>query len=129
MTAAIVVLAALLAVVLLLSAYATRISRRRNAAGSHGSLLRFFLTVGMILALVRISALWFLVYHVWARQGSVSQLPLVVLLFPDGLLLPNRFAWTVWGTALFSIVLLIGSFAWAGALTAGAAAIVYARGR
>ena len=67
------------------------------------------LTVGLSLAAVRIAALWFLIYREWSHHQSISLLPLVILLYPEGLLLPAKFNWTPWGAIGFSVVLLLGS--------------------
>ena len=68
------------------------------------------LIVGLSLSAARTAVLWFLVLREWGHQQSVSLLPLVILLYPEGLLLPARFSWT-WERAVgFSGALLLGSF-------------------
>jgi len=67
------------------------------------------LTVWISLAAVRITALWLLIYLEWSHRQSISLLPLVILLYPEGLLLPAKFNWTLWGAIGFSGVLLLGS--------------------
>lgn len=71
--------------------------------------MRIF-TVGLSLSVVRIAALWFLIYREWSHRQSIGLLPLVSLLYPEGLLLPARFNWTLWGAIGFSGILFLGSF-------------------
>lgn len=67
-------------------------------------------TVGLSLSAVRISALWFLIFREWGHQQSITLLPLLMLLYPEGLLLPDHFWWS-WGWGIgFSGALLLGSF-------------------
>lgn len=44
--------------------------------------------LGSGVALVRVGVLWFLIYREWTHQQSLETLPLVLLLYPEGLLLP-----------------------------------------
>jgi hypothetical protein len=68
------------------------------------------LTVWLSLSAIRIAALWILIYFEWTHRQSIALAPLVILLYPEGLLLPSRFTWTAWGAVGFSGVLLVGSF-------------------
>jgi hypothetical protein len=61
---------------------------------------------------VRVGVLWFLVYRVWTNQQDLATLPLVLLLFPEALLLPGSVTWTAKVAALFSVALIAGSFLW-----------------
>jgi hypothetical protein len=45
-------------------------------------------------------------------------LPFLLLLYPEGLLLPTSFVWTVWAAILFSLVLCFGSTGFAAILAA-----------
>jgi hypothetical protein len=63
--------------------------------------------------LVRVGVLWFLIYRVWTNQQSLATLPLVLLLFPEALLLPGSVIWTTRLAVLFSVALIAGSFLWA----------------
>ena len=65
---------------------------------------------GSIVALVRVGALWFLIYREWTHQQSLGTLPLVLLLFPEALLLPASVIWTAKLALLFSAALSAGSF-------------------
>lgn len=67
---------------------------------------------GSAVALVRVGVLWFLVYHEWTRQGSLTLLPLMLLLFPEGWLLPAPMTWTTTAALVFSAILTVGSFLW-----------------
>lgn len=64
---------------------------------------------GSLLAATRIGVLWFLIYREAAHQQSLLQLPLILLLYPEGLLLPRNFTWTVEKGIAFSGALLLGS--------------------
>jgi hypothetical protein len=63
-----------------------------------------------LLAAVRIGVLWFLIYREATHQQRLVELPLVLLLYPEGLLLPRNFAWTVGTGVAFSGALMMGSF-------------------
>ena len=68
------------------------------------------LIVGFGLAGGRIAVLWFLIFREWSHRQNIALLPLVTLLYPEGLLLPASFSWT-WARAIgFSSALLLGSF-------------------
>ncbi len=67
---------------------------------------------GGSVASVRVGVLWLLIYHVWTNQESLATLPLVLLLFPEALLLPGSVMWTTGLAVLFSVVLIAGSFLW-----------------
>ena len=66
--------------------------------------------LGSGLACVRLGALWLLVSREWSHQQSLSTLPLILLLFPEGLLLPAPMIWTLRTALFFSAVLVVGSF-------------------
>jgi hypothetical protein len=65
--------------------------------------------LGSLLAATRIGVLWFLIYREATHQPSLSELPLILLLYPEGLLLPRNFTWTVEKGIAFSGALLLGS--------------------
>lgn len=67
---------------------------------------------GSAVALVRVSVLWFLIYREWTHQQSLNTLPLVLLLLPEGLLLPASVIWTARLALVFSAALIGGSFLW-----------------
>ena len=66
--------------------------------------------LGSGLACVRLGALWLLVSREWIHQQSLSTLPLILLLFPEGFLLPSPVIWTLRTALFFSAVLVVGSF-------------------
>jgi len=68
------------------------------------------LTIGLGLSAARIAVLWFLIHREWGHQQSITFLPLIVLLYPEGLLLPPSFSWSLGRAIGFSAVLLFGSF-------------------
>lgn len=67
---------------------------------------------GGAVALVRLGVLWFLIYREWTREASLAILPLVLLLFPEGWLLPAPVTWTTSTALVFSAILAAGSFLW-----------------
>ncbi|GEM_PF-4092694 len=67
---------------------------------------------GGVVALVRLGVLWFLIYREWTREASLAILPLVLLLFPEGWLLPAPMTWTTSTALAFSAILAAGSFLW-----------------
>lgn len=62
--------------------------------------------------MVRLAALWFLIYREWTREASLAILPLILLLFPEGWLLPAPVTWTTNTALVFSAILAAGSFLW-----------------
>lgn len=67
---------------------------------------------GSVLAALRVGTLWHLVYRLWTNQQSLTSLPLILLLFPEVLLLPGSVTWTAKLAVVFSVVLIAGSFLW-----------------
>lgn len=67
---------------------------------------------GGAVAAVRVGVLWLLIHHEWTHQQSLAILPLVLLLFPEGFLLPAPVEWTTKLGLLFSTALIAGSFVW-----------------
>jgi hypothetical protein len=74
-----------------------------------------FLSVAVVLTVIRVGSLWFLQFREWTNTQSLSYLPLVFLLFPEALLeeylvpqvpAPAR---SVWDVLLFSELLAFGS--------------------
>ena len=70
--------------------------------------------LGFCLAAARIAILWVLIFREAAHRQSVAELPLIVLLYPEGLVLPRTFEWTVGRGFALSGVLLLGSLLIAG---------------
>ena len=75
-----------------------------------------------MLAILRVGALWFLIYLEWTNQQTLSALPLILLLYPEVLLVPVTHSWTFGSCLIFSLVLVAGS-AVVGAVAAGLTAI------
>ena len=80
-------------------------------------------------AAVRVCALWYLLFREWTHQQSISTLPLVLLLYPEGLLLSEPVVWTARLAVMFSVALIAGSFLWVGIVAAVAALVRGARPR
>src|ERR671939_2130527 len=77
-----------------------------------------FLSVGIVLAVIRVGSLWFVQHQEWTNTQSLSNLWLILLLFPEGLLAKHLMpetapARSVWDILLFSELLVLGSFAFA----------------
>ncbi len=83
--------------------------------------------LGSGLACVRLGALWLLVSREWIHQQSLSTLPLILLLFPEGLLLPSPVIWTLRTALFFSAVLVVGSFTAVALLGLGVGWLKYPR--
>ncbi len=66
--------------------------------------------------MLRVAVLWFLINREWTHHESLATLLLVLLLFPEGALLPSTVVWTVPLSLAFTAVLVVGSFIWVGAL-------------
>ena len=67
-------------------------------------------TIGIGLASVRIAAFSFLLFCEWTGRQSVALVPLLLLLYPEALLLRNDVTWTVARAIWFGGILLVGSF-------------------
>jgi hypothetical protein len=87
--------------------------RRQALSLSHPGplLLESAIELGCVLALERVSALWYLTYREWTHTQSLSTLPLVPLLCPEGLLLPRGWKPTTPQILLLSGVLAVSSVA------------------
>ena len=72
----------------------------------------------LLIAAFRLGVLWVLLFLHWRNALGLWAIPLFILLLPEGFLLPRNQVWT-WGTALIaSVLVMIGSAAWAGATLA-----------
>ena len=85
------------------------------------------LTVGLVLSCARVGVLWFLLAREWEHQQSLALLPLVFLLYPEALPLPDDFNWTVSSAVAFSGALVCGSFLVVAIFFAAAAALTHSR--
>lgn len=124
-----VVLIALLAIVFLVALAFAPVGSRQRGTAHRDWLIRFVVVAGMTMASVRVGSLWFLLYLRWVGRESLASLPFLILLYPEAFLLPEGFAWSVWGAALFSGVLAIGSFLGSVALAAVVTVVVHGRTR
>ena len=66
---------------------------------------------GVTIAVARVSALLVLVWLEQTGRQTVSALPLVLLLYPEGLLLPYADEGIAWRLIALSVLLVIGSLA------------------
>ena len=71
--------------------------------------------VGGGVALVRVVILWYVTYRQWSGNESLFELPLIILLFPELLVMPNNrpTAANMW---VSTGILVVGSFAVVSAL-------------
>jgi hypothetical protein len=74
--------------------------------------------VGGIIAFVRISIFWYATYRELARTQSISMLPLLLLLFPEGAAIPRNWPPTAAHLLFSNGLLAAGSFGF-GLLIAG----------
>jgi hypothetical protein len=65
--------------------------------------------IGVVVALFRVSILWYLTYLNWSGQESLSELPLVLLLFPEALAMSHKWTLTASNVWLLSTLLTVGS--------------------
>jgi hypothetical protein len=65
--------------------------------------------IGLLVALFRVSNVWYLTYLNWSGQETLSALPLIFVLFPEALALPHKWAPTAGNVWLLSMFLTIGS--------------------
>jgi hypothetical protein len=79
--------------------------------------LRIFLTLWVVIATFRIGIFCVLLALQAANRQSLAQLPLVLMLYPEGLLLPDPHSWTIPSAIGFSVLLSLGSLILAAMLT------------
>jgi hypothetical protein len=65
--------------------------------------------LGLIAAAVRVSSFWFLFTMRAMRRESYAELLLIVLLYPEGLIVPKDVSWTLWRGLEFSFALVVGT--------------------
>lgn len=63
---------------------------------------------------VRLGVFWSLLALDWLGALGLSAVPFLLLLLPEGLLLPNHFAWTLPRAMLFTGLLAAGTAVWTG---------------
>jgi hypothetical protein len=82
-------------------------------AGSGAPVSRQFwrsaLRIGAIIATVRISVLWYLIYREWTGTQSLSHVLLVFFLLPEGFIFPRGWSLTAAHVWLLSGILLVGT--------------------
>jgi hypothetical protein len=81
---------------------------RRAAANSSRTLLQ----MGSILALARLGVLWFLLVLYWTEMMQYWHALSLIILLPEGFLLPRNVNWTCDAALLASSVIVAGSFLW-----------------
>ena len=71
--------------------------------------LRTVWLLSFIIGVPRLAAFWLLLTLEAAGKQSISHLPLVLLLYPEGLFVPQTIVWTIGSVLKFSGLLLTGS--------------------
>jgi hypothetical protein len=88
----------------------------RLARGQSGRAL--WVKATALIAAFRLGVLWVLLLLHWRGALGLWGVPLILVLLPEGFLLPRNQVWT-FGTALIaSLLVMIGSMVWAGATLA-----------
>ncbi len=102
-------LAGLLVVLVLVAAAARARRVKRDAAALPTRFWISAMKVGGLVALLRVSILWYLTYREWTGTQSLSLLPLLLLLYPEGLLVAPTSSPTAADVWLLRGLLAVGS--------------------
>ncbi len=115
MIVAIVVILALLAAIL----WAAVLLSPKSGAPPRPWAVRLIITVGALVAIVRVGSLWLLLYTHWTGRGNLMSEALIpLLLYPEAYLVRGGTSWTPSAAVLFSALLVVGSFVYGSLLTA-----------
>jgi hypothetical protein len=68
-----------------------------------------------LLVTFRVGVLWFLLLLHWRGALGLWATPLILVLLPEGMLLPRNHVWTPGAALISSVLVTIGSSLWAGA--------------
>ena len=71
---------------------------------------RRVLIVAIVFSCVRVGAFAFLLYLEATGRQSIAMLPLILLLYPEGLLMGSDLSWTAGRAIGFAALLIAGSF-------------------
>ncbi len=74
------------------------------------SVWNYAIRLGGVIALVRISILWYATYREWTGTQTLSLTPLLILLLPEGATIPPNWPPTALHVWLFGGLLAVGSF-------------------
>ena len=69
-----------------------------------------------LLAVFRLAVLWFLLLLHWGGTLGLWAVPLILVLLPEGMLLPRSHVWTSSGVLVAHVLVMIGSGLWAAAV-------------
>lgn len=78
----------------------------------------FWAKVTTLLATFRLGVLWFLLLLHWRGALGLWATPLILVLLPEGMLLPRNQVWTPGAALVASVLVTIGSGLWAAAALA-----------
>lgn len=98
------------------------------AKGTQCKVLPFFIGATLLLIVIRCGAFGFLMYTEATGRQSLSYLPLVFLLYPEGALFSSDHGWTVWNS-LGAVMLLMAGSAFMGLLLTAVMAAIRRLGR
>jgi hypothetical protein len=71
-----------------------------------------------LIAAFRLGVLWVLLLLHWREALGLWAVPLIMVLLPEGFLLPRNQVWTSGAAFIASVLVMIGSVMWAGATLA-----------
>jgi len=74
--------------------------------------VNLWLTAATIIATLRVGVLWALLALHWTDRLSLAALPLLLVLLPEGLLLPRQYVWTGPRAVFATAVLVAGTILW-----------------
>jgi len=83
--------------------------KRNDSTGSRRWFWFCTVEIGVELALVRVSTLWYMTYLNWSGKESMGELGLLLFLLPEVLVVPHHFNLTASNVWLLSLLLTIGS--------------------
>ncbi len=66
-----------------------------------------------LIAAVRLGVLWLLLLLHWREALGLWAVPLIMVLLPEGFLLPRNQIWTAGATLIASVLVTLGSTVWA----------------
>jgi hypothetical protein len=75
-----------------------------------------FIKISLFIAAPRLGAFWFVLWSIYTDQQSLTLLPLIMLLYPEALMVSNDIEWAIGSVLLFNAMLVAGSMLLAGAV-------------
>ena len=97
-----------LAVLVVLAIFGALVASRSRAAGYMGA----WRGATAIAVIVRLGIFWYLLALHWRGTMGLWVTPLILLLLPEGFLLPRHFVWTLPSAILWTGLLAAGTAVW-----------------